>query len=84
MINWIKKVLQESNGTPSSIRLCLLLIVVCVIGCAVYICTQHALHSLIVDIPKNLTDLLSVAIGALSAAKLGSKFGESKQEPPQE
>jgi len=30
-----------------------------------------------IDIPKNLSDLLAFTIGALAAAKTGSKFGET-------
>ena len=74
---WFKKVLSEANGVPSSMRVCLFLIVAGIFGCAVYVIVQHALHNNMVDIPKNLADLLSFSVGALAAAKAGSKFGES-------
>jgi hypothetical protein len=81
---WFKKVLSEANGVPSSVRVCLFLIVAGIFGCAVYVIVQHALHNTMVDIPKNLADLLSFAVGSLAAAKAGSKFGESDSPvPPQ-
>jgi hypothetical protein len=76
---WIKKVLSENNGSPSSVRVCLLLLVAAVVGCVVYVIVQHTIHHVdgsIIDIPKNLADLLAFTVGALAAAKTGSKFGE--------
>jgi hypothetical protein len=80
IINWLRAVLSEANGVPSSIRVCLFLAVAAVVGCVVYIIVQHAIHHTInnmIDVPKNLSDLLAFTIGALAAAKTGSKFGES-------
>lgn len=81
LFTWFKKVLSEANGVPSSVRVCLFLIVAGIFGCAVYVIVQHAMHSTMVDIPKNLSDLLSFTVGALAAAKAGSKFGESDIPP---
>jgi hypothetical protein len=42
----------------------------------VYCIVRHVLSHEPFDLGPNLTNLLSVTIGSLSAAKLGSKFGE--------
>jgi hypothetical protein len=76
--DWFSKALSESNGTPSSLRIALWVVIAVVTGLVVYFIAQNALHNKAVDCPKNLADLLSVTIGSLSAAKLGSKFGEER------
>jgi xanthosine utilization system XapX-like protein len=80
MIEWIKKVLSEANATPSSVRVALLCIVAVIVGVVIYCVVRHILTHEPFDLGPNLTNLLSVTIGSLSAAKLGSKFGE---QPPQ-
>jgi len=68
--------LSEAGGTPSSIRVALLCMVAMIIGVVVYCIVRHVLSHEPFDLGPNLTNLLSVTIGSLSAAKLGSKFGE--------
>jgi len=80
LIDWLKNVLSEANGTPSSIRVSLLVVVASVIGLLIYVVVRHVLDHSVMDVGPNLANLLSVSIGSLSAAKLGSKFGEA---PPQ-
>jgi hypothetical protein len=74
--SWFKGVLSESSGVPSSVRVCLFLLVAAVVGCVVYVIVEHTIHHTLMDIPKNLSDLLAFCVGALAAAKAGSKFGE--------
>ena len=68
--------LSEAGGTPSSIRVALLCMVAVIIGVVVYCIVRHILSHEPFDLGPNLTNLLSFTIGSLSAAKLGSKFGE--------
>ena len=79
MTQWITKMLSESGGTPSSMRVALLCIVAVIVGVVIYCVVRHILTHEPFDLGPNLTNLLSVAIGSLSAAKLGSKFGEHSQ-----
>jgi xanthosine utilization system XapX-like protein len=74
--NWLKRIFEETNGTPSSMRVALLCIVAVIVGVVCYCVTRHILSREPFDLGPNLTNLLSVTIGSLSAAKLGSKFGE--------
>lgn len=83
MREWMAKVLAETGGTPSSIRVALLVMVAVIAGVVVYCVVRHVLSHEPFDLGPNLTNLLSVTIGSLSAAKLGSKFGE-KADGPQE
>jgi hypothetical protein len=76
MREWITKMLSEAGGTPSSMRVALLCIVAVIAGVVVYCVARHILTHEPFDLGPNLTNLLSVTIGSLSAAKLGSKFGE--------
>jgi xanthosine utilization system XapX-like protein len=68
--------LSEAGGTPSSVRVALLCMVAVIIGVVVYCVVRHIFTHEPFDLGPNLTNLLSVTIGSLSAAKLGSKFGE--------
>jgi len=81
-LTWIKNVLSESGGTPSSIRVALLCVVACIAGVVIYCVARHILTHEPFDLGPNLTNLLSVTIGSLSAAKLGSKFGEGNDKLP--
>ena len=76
MKEWISKMLSEAGGDPSSIRVALLCIVAVIVGVVIYVVVRHFLSHEPFDLGPNLTNLLSVTIGSLSAAKLGSKFGE--------
>ena len=82
VISWFRGVLSESSGVPSSVRVCLFLLVASVVGCVVYVIVEHTLHHSLIDIPKNLSDLLAFCVGALAAAKAGSKFGEKEPSSP--
>ena len=79
-MNFIKSALCEANGDPSSVRIGLWVILFTVVGVTVYFITRHILTGDVVDCPPALANLLSVAIGSLSAAKGISKFAESKPE----
>ena len=83
MKQWIAKMLSEAGGTPSSLRVALLLIVAVIAGVVVYVVIKHWITGSPFDLGPNLTNLLSVTIGSLSAAKLGSKFGEKDDTPNQ-
>lgn len=76
MLEWITRMLSEANSTPSSMRVALLCIVAVIVGVVIYCILRHILSHEPFDLGPNLTNLLSVTIGSLSAAKLGSKFGE--------
>lgn len=78
-LTWIKSVLSEANSTPSSVRVALICVVACIVGVVIYCVVRHILTQKSFDLGPNLTNLLSVTIGSLSAAKLGSKFGEAKE-----
>jgi hypothetical protein len=80
VLNFIKSALCEANGDPSSVRIGLWVILFTVVGVTVYFITRHVLTGDVVDCPPALANLLSVAIGSLSAAKGISKFAESKPE----
>lgn len=79
--DFIRGAVCEPNGTPSSTRIALWVIVSVIAGLAVYFVTSNALHSRMVDCPKNLSDLLSVAIGSLSANRIAGRFAESSRTP---
>jgi uncharacterized protein YneF (UPF0154 family) len=79
-MNFLKSALCEANGDPSSVRIGLWVILFTVVGVVVYFITRHVLTGEVVDCPPALANLLSVAIGSLSAAKGISKFAESKLE----
>lgn len=78
MNEFLKKALCETNGEPSSVRIGLWVVLFTVVGVTIYFITRHILSSTVVDCPANLSNLLSVAIGSLSAAKGISKFAEDK------
>jgi xanthosine utilization system XapX-like protein len=80
MREWILKMLAESTGTPSSIRVALLCVVAVIVGVVVYCVLRHIMTHEPFDLGPNLSNLLSVTIGSLSAAKVGSKFGEKPTE----
>ena len=76
MKQWVAKMLSEAGGTPSSMRVALLVIIAIIAGVVVYCVVRHVLTHEPFDLGPNICQLLSVTIGSLSAAKLGSKFGE--------
>ena len=82
MKEWFSKALSEGNGTPSSTRIALWVIVSVISGLAIYFVASNALASRQVDCPRNLADLLSVAIGSLSASRIAGRFAESAQRTP--
>lgn len=82
MKEWLAKMLSEAGGTPSSVRVALLCIVAVIAGVVVYVVVHHLISGSPFDLGPNLTNLLSVTIGSLSAAKLGSKFGEKGDSEP--
>jgi hypothetical protein len=80
VLNFLRSALCEANGDPSSVRIGLWVVLFTVVGVTVYFITRHVLTRDVVDCPPNIANLLSVAIGSLSAAKGISKFAESKPE----
>ena len=79
-MNFLRSALCEANGDPSSVRIGLWVILFTVVGVTIYFITRHILVGDVVDCPPALANLLSVAIGSLSAAKGISKFAEGKPE----
>ena len=80
VLNFLRSALCEANGDPSSVRIGLWVILFTVVGVVVYFITRHVLTRDVVDCPPNIANLLSVAVGSLSAAKGISKFAEGKPE----
>lgn len=79
-MNFLKSALCEANGDPSSVRIGLWVVLCTIVGVTIYFITRHVLTRDVVDCPPNIANLLSVAVGSLSAAKGISKFAEGKAE----
>ena len=80
MMDFIRKAVSEHDGNPSSTRIALWIIVSVISGLALYFVASNALSNKQVDCPRNLADLLSVAIGSLSASRIAGRFAESSQQ----
>lgn len=80
-MSFLKDAICEQDGTPSSTRIALWIIVAVISGLAIYFIAANALESKQIDCPRNLADLLSVAIGSLSASRIAGRFAESPRSP---
>lgn len=80
MKDWISRVFSEANGTPSSIRLMLGLVVACAVAAVVYVLVQHARIGTLIDLPPGVVSVINWSVSVLAGAKAASKFGE--QQPP--
>ena len=79
-LDFIKRVFEESNGTPSSVRILLGVSVFCAVGAVVYILVSHFLTGKLVDLPPGVVSVVNWTVSVLAGAKAASKFGEA---PPQ-
>lgn len=79
-LDFIKRVFEESNGTPSSVRILLGVSVFCAVGAVVYILISHFLTGKLVDLPPGVVSVVNWTVSVLAGAKAASKFGEA---PPQ-
>jgi predicted acyltransferase len=79
-LDFIKRVFEESNGTPSSVRILLGVSVFCAVGAVVYILVSHFMTGKLVDLPPGVVSVVNWTVSVLAGAKAASKFGEA---PPQ-
>jgi predicted acyltransferase len=79
-LDFLKRVFEESNGTPSSVRILLGVSVFCAVGAVVYILVSHFLTGKLVDLPPGVVSVVNWTVSVLAGAKAASKFGEA---PPQ-
>ena len=80
-MNWFTKVVSESNGVPSSVRIGLFMVILAVVGIAVYSIVRHTLDHTPWDIGPGVSNLLSATIASLCAAKAWQKGSESGKSP---
>jgi hypothetical protein len=81
MNDWLKKVFEEANGTPSSVRLMLGLTVFVAVGAVVYVLIQHARLGTLIDLPPGVVSVVNWTVSVLAGAKAASKFGEKPPAP---
>jgi hypothetical protein len=79
MIEWLKKVFSESNGTPSSVRLLLGLSVFCAVTAVIYVLVSHYMTGKVIDLPPGMVSVINWTVATLAGAKAASKFGEIPQ-----
>ena len=80
--DWLSKVFSEANGTPSSVRLLLGLVVFCAVGAVVYVLIQHARLGTLIDLPPGVVSVVNWSVSVLAGAKAASKFGEQPPTAP--
>jgi hypothetical protein len=78
MLEFLKNAVSEPGGTPSATRISLWIVVSVICGVAIYFLVRNWFFHEVVDLPKNLSDLLSVSVGSLSAARIGGRFAENQ------
>jgi hypothetical protein len=78
---WLSKVFAEANGTPSSVRILLGLMVFCAVGAVVYVLIQHARLGTLIDLPPGVVSVVNWTVSVLAGAKAASKFGEAPPPP---
>jgi|APCry1669191860_1035381.scaffolds.fasta_scaffold123432_2 uncharacterized membrane protein YjfL (UPF0719 family) len=81
--SFFKSALSEGNGTVSSTRIALWVVVAAIVGVVAYFIVRHTLTHESVDCPANIANLLSVTVGSLSAVRVGGRFAEGYQPPAQ-
>ena len=74
---FLKRVFEEANGTPSSVRLLLGISVFCAVGAVVYILISHWMTGKLVDLPPGVVSVVNWTVSVLAGAKAASKFGET-------
>ena len=74
--SFFKSALSEGNGSVSSTRIALWVVISAIVGVVVYFIVRHTLHHEAVDCPTNIANLLSVTVGALSAVRTAGRFAE--------
>jgi predicted acyltransferase len=74
---FIKRVFEEANGTPSSVRILLGISVFCAVGAVVYILISHWMTGKLVDLPPGVVSVVNWTVSVLAGAKAASKFGET-------
>jgi len=77
MIDWLKKVFSESNGTPSSVRILLGLSVFCAVTAVIYVLISHYMTGKVIDLPPGMVSVINWTVSVLAGAKAASKFGET-------
>lgn len=80
-LDFLKRVFEESNGTPSSVRILLGVSVFCAVGAVVYILVSHFLTGKLVDLPPGVVSVVNWTVSVLAGAKAASKFGETPPHP---
>jgi predicted acyltransferase len=79
--DFLKRVFEESNGTPSSVRILLGISVFCAVGAVVYILISHWMTGKLVDLPPGVVSVVNWTVSVLAGAKAASKFGETPPHP---
>ena len=82
MSDWIKRIFEESNGTPSSVRILLGVATFCAVGAIVYVLVQHARLGTLIDLPPGVVSVINWTVSVLAGAKAASKFGERNDGGP--
>jgi hypothetical protein len=72
VLSYIKAVMSEANGTPSSLRWAMLVIILTICGVVIH---AEATHT---DLSANLRDILIWLGGIAFGSKVGSKPFETK------
>ena len=85
MKNWIKDVLSGPDGSASTARVCLTLLVVAITVATLVIVARVIIdHTVPNDVPPNLKDLLSVTITVLVAGKTTQMWKERGDDKPED
>jgi predicted acyltransferase len=79
--DFLKRVFEEANGTPSSVRILLGISVFCAVGAVVYILISHWMTGKLVDLPPGVVSVVNWTVSVLAGAKAASKFGETPPHP---
>jgi hypothetical protein len=82
MNDWIKRIFEEANGTPSSVRILLGVATFCAVGAIVYVLVQHARLGTLIDLPPGVVSVINWTVSVLAGAKAASKFGEQNDGGP--
>jgi predicted acyltransferase len=80
-LDFLKRVFEEANGTPSSVRILLGISVFCAVGAVVYILISHWMTGKLVDLPPGVVSVVNWTVSVLAGAKAASKFGETPPHP---
>ena len=75
LITWVGKVFSERDGTPSSLRIGMFVVILTICGITIHSESTHQ------DLSANLRDILIWLGGIVFAAKAGSKPFEGGDPP---